>query len=526
MSQNEVADHSMLWGFDGPELPGELLDRARNGEVVGLTLFRNFNVLSPEQVLGMTSELREAMPDGLHPLVAIDQEGGQFLGLTGSTEFAGNLALGAVNDIDLTEAVAKSIGLELAAVGINVDFAPVADVVTQPNNPSLGVRSFGSDPATVAEHVRAFVSGLRQAGIAGSLKHFPGKGEARVDPHYELPVLDLSRQRLDTVELVPFRAGIAAGAEMIMSGHYALPFLTGRDDLPGTVATEAMTGLIRDELGFDGVVVTDALDMGALKQNGGAPAIEAIAALRAGIDLLLCGADFQRAKQLFESLRLAVSRRLLDPEALANSRERIDALRQRVTMMDQPELEVVGTSEHAALASQLARRAVTLVRDEAGLVPIGSEADLLVVMPRPIDLTPADTSSSVEAGLGAAMKRHWPAARSMVVGHHPNPAEIQELRSEAARADLVVVGTITANEQQSRMVSAVAEIAPTIAVALRTPFDLVSYPEVGTYLCTYSILPPSLEALADVLAGKQPAPGRLPVSVGDHYPAGHGLVEV
>lgn len=512
-------DRTLLWAFEGTAAPGPIIDRARAGLLAGVTLFRHHNVQSPAQVRALIDEISDAT-DGSPPLVAIDQEAGQFRALAGSTPFAGNLALGAADDTELTRSVARAIGDELRAVGINMDYAPVADIITQPNNPSLGVRSFGSDPHRVAAHVAAFVTGLDEAGVIAVTKHFPGKGEARVDPHHELPVLQLDRARLHDVELRPFQAAIQAGAGAVMAGHYALPLLTGAADLPATVSRDVITGLLRQEMGFDGLVLTDALDMGALSQGGGST-IEAIAALRAGIDLLLCSADLDRADGLAAGIRLAWRRGLIDDAVLAGSIRRSDRARAALAGGRQPALDAVGSSANQDLAAELASRSITLVRDDDKLLPIAPTTRVASIMVQPTDLTPADTSSLEPAALADALRARFVVATELVVGHEPTGAEIEAAVSHAQGAELTVVGTITASAAQAELVRRVAEVGPVVTAALRTPFDLLTYPEIGTHLCTYSVLRPSLDALADVLAGA-PAPGILPAPVGDLYPVGHG----
>ena len=258
--------HLML-AFEGDSVPGWLQHTLDDAPPAGVTLFRELNMKSPDQVAGLTQQLQETNSEDLPLLVAVDQEGGQLQGLERSTPFAGNMALGAAGDTDLTFQVAAAMGRELASVGINLNYAPVADIATRPGNPSLGVRSFGEDPEAVSAHIAAAVGGYRSAGIVCTLKHFPGKGEAVVDPHYELPRMDLDRKRLARVELAPFASGITAGAGALMTGHYAVPALTSSEELPVSMSGEAVDGFIRTELGFKGLVITDALDMGALEQG-------------------------------------------------------------------------------------------------------------------------------------------------------------------------------------------------------------------------------------------------------------------
>ena len=236
-----------------------------------MTLFRFFNSGSPAQVRELTAAVQRAAsafdPSAPPLLIAADQEGGQLDALGGATPFPGNMALGAAGDEGLAERVGRATGLELLAMGANVSYAPVCDLADNPANPHIGIRSFGSEPADVARLAAAIVRGLRGSGIAAGGKHFPGLGGSDLDTHHELAVVAHDRARLDRAELVPFRAAIEAGAEVVMSAHLALPAVTGDASLPATLSRAVMHDLIRDDLGFRGLTITDALNMGALPQG-------------------------------------------------------------------------------------------------------------------------------------------------------------------------------------------------------------------------------------------------------------------
>ena len=516
------ADHHLLLAFEGPSPRRATLDLVAEGAVPGVTLFRYANVESAAQVGELTTRLEAANPSDLPLLVAADQETGQLMGLgDDTTPFPGAMALGAVGDADLAERVAFAVATEARAMGVTVVYAPVCDLATRSANPSSGTRAFSDDPRLAADLVAATVAGHARAGVAAVAKHFPGQGEAETDPHHELPLLDLDRERLDEVELVPFRSAIAAGASAVMVGHYAVPVLTGASDLPTSVSGDVIDGLLRDELGFDGVVVTDALDMAALAQGTG-QVIDAIAAVRAGVDLLLTTPEADAGQRIRAGLDLAASRGLLPPPAA--TRRRVERLRRWLAPTIAPSLDVVGCAEHRRLAEEVARRSVTLVRDDAGLLPLRGDGALVAVMPRPENLTPADTSATVQPSLAAALRRHHGEVHEIVTSHRPDAGEIAAVVQAGRDAAAVVVGTLAAGPEQARLVEALlAERFPTVTVAMRTPFDLASYPGAGTHLCTYSILGPSMEALAAVLFGAAPVSGRLPAAIAGAHPAGHGL---
>src|SRR5258708_4207902 len=252
-----LARATLLAPFPGATAPRWLLDELKQG-LGGVTLFAlNGNVPSTEELTALTAARREVSD----PVITIDEEGGdvtRLAHLTGSP-YPGNAALGAVDDVDLTRLVHRSIGAELSAAGVNMDFAPSVDVNSADDNPIIGIRAFGSDPALVARHAAAAVTGLQEAGVAACAKHFPGHGATLGDSHLGLPVVDADLDLLDRRELVPFRAAIEAGTHAIMTAHIMLPHLTGTD--PATLSHAAITGLLRERLGYQGVIVTDALDM-------------------------------------------------------------------------------------------------------------------------------------------------------------------------------------------------------------------------------------------------------------------------
>ncbi|WP_192580339.1 glycoside hydrolase family 3 protein [Micromonospora sp. ALFpr18c] len=295
------------------------------GEGLGSVVLFARNVVDTEQVATLTATLRAERPD---VIVAIDEEAGDVTRIEsgrGSSR-PGNFALGAVDDPALTEAVARDLGAELAAAGVTLDYAPDADVNSNPANPVIGVRSFGADPDLVARHTAAWVRGLQAGGVAACAKHFPGHGDTRVDSHHDLPRITADRDRLDACELAPFRAAVAAGVQAVMTGHLLVPALDPH--LPATLSQRILGGLLRDELGFSGVVVTDAVEMRAVADRYGF-AQAAVRALAAGADAICIGgerAGEQDARELRDAIVAAVISGELPEERLAEAAKRIGQL--------------------------------------------------------------------------------------------------------------------------------------------------------------------------------------------------------
>ncbi|HWE81001.1 MAG TPA: glycoside hydrolase family 3 N-terminal domain-containing protein, partial [Gaiellaceae bacterium] len=295
MALEKLAAACIFPSFPGLEAPDWILRRLEGG-IGGICLF-SYNVRDREQLAELTGVLRAGRDD---LLIGIDEEGGDVTRLESGrgSSYPGNGALGVVDDVASTAQVAAAIGADLAAVGVNLDFAPVADINVNPANPVIGIRSFGTDAGLVARHVEAFVTGLQSQGVAACAKHFPGHGSTSQDSHLELPeVLGDVRDGLG-----PFRAAIAAGVQTIMTAHVSVPEL---DRLPATLSHAVMTGLLRDELGYDGLVIADALEMKGVSATVGVEK-SAVLALAAGVDALLIGHD------LLEEWVVAVQAALVD----------------------------------------------------------------------------------------------------------------------------------------------------------------------------------------------------------------------
>jgi beta-N-acetylhexosaminidase len=331
---------------------------------------------------------------------------------------------------------------------------------------------------------------------------------------------------LRRVELPPFKAATRAGARLVMTAHVALPAVSDGLDVPATLSESILGQLLRIELGFDGVIISDALDMGAMGR-GTERVLDAVAALAAGIDLLLLGPGVSGQEAVSQGVAWALRRGLLPAARVLASAERVLAL--KGWLAEQPAapasaVSMVGCAEHTALAREIAARAITLVRDDARRLPLrlAPSARLAVLQPELRDLTPADTSSYVRCRLADALAAFRPVEDLPAYASDPTPAEVGQLVARAAEFDLVVVATVNAFAQsgQAALVNALLERhVPTVVVALRMPYDLALFPTAPTFLCAYSVLQPSLAAAAAVLFGERPATGRLPVSIPGLYAA-------
>ncbi|MGW6911543.1 glycoside hydrolase family 3 protein [Streptomyces sp. NPDC054940] len=354
-------------GFTGTTAPDWLLRRLGEG-LASVGLFGR-NITSPEQLAALTAQLRAERDD---VLVAIDEEGGDVTRLevrTGSS-FPGNHALGAVDDVELTREVAAELGRRLAACGVNLNWAPSADVNSNASNPVIGVRSFGADPALVARHTAAYVTGLQSAGVAACTKHFPGHGDTAVDSHHAMPRIDADASVLADRELSPFRAAIAAGSRAVMSAHILVPALDA--DHPATLSRPVLTDLLRGDLGYTGLIVTDGMEMQAIAATYG---IErgSVLAIAAGADAICVGgglADDETVRRLRDALVTAVRSGELPEARLAEAAERVRELARWTATV--PRAEADSRSDVGLVA---ARRALRLT-GAGGAVATGSVTPL------------------------------------------------------------------------------------------------------------------------------------------------------
>lgn len=531
MDFRKIIGQRLLLAFKGKDnLPPEITHALEQYQPAGITLFRSLNIENPSQLRSLTASLQAyARHLGLPSLlIAADQEGGQLMSVGDGTPLPGNMALGATGSEDLACRSGEVIGRELASLGVNVNFAPCVDVNVNPRNPVVGVRSFGENPVDVSRLSAAMIHGIQSQGVAATAKHFPGHGDTAVDSHQDMPVIHHALERLRSVEFPPFRASIDAGVKMIMTAHVGITAVDGPQSPPASLSKNILDGILRRELEFKGVIVTDALDMHAIHQ-GDLLGRDAVRAASAGADLLLVTSDPSDQKRVHEAMLQAALDGTLDRVGLDSSVHRVLDLKKWLARWQvQPDLEVIRSNEHMQVAREVAELSVTVVRNDVGILPLRPTVDqrIAVIIPQPKDLTPADTSSYVTPMLAEGIRKYHPLTDKFVIPHAPQDSDIRDILGRMQRYDLVVVGTLNAFDQptQARLVTLLLQgSAPVIIVALRLPYDLASFPQAPTFLCTYSILAPSMQALAGVLFGELKPSGRLPVSIPGLYPAGFSV---
>ncbi|NUR28631.1 MAG: glycoside hydrolase family 3 protein [Catenulispora sp.] len=467
-------------GFAGTAVPDWVRRRLAGG--LGSVILFGSNIETPEQLRTLTDALRAENPD---VFVAIDEEGGDITRLehAAGSSYPGNLALGALDDVALTEAMARSMGLRVRAAGIDLDYAPVADVNTEPRNPVIGARSFGADPALVARHVAAAVRGLHGAGVAACAKHFPGHGDTTVDSHFGLPTVHATRADLERDTLPPFRAAIGAGVRAVMVAHLLIPALD--PEHPGSVSPVVIGELLRRDLGFDGLAVSDAIGMAAVRARYGL-AGAAVQALAAGIDLVCVdsGTTDEDMAQLTAEITAALRDGRLPESRLAEAARRVAEFAAWRREVREPD---VGSSHQApdfASAStevsglEAARQAVRILRSETALPltqsPHVIESDLPRSMAdRLAELLPGTTRTTL------ADAADLPVGRPLVIA---------------------VRGIQRAPQDLERVAALVKERPDAVVVELGVPHV---DPGGAAWVATYGASRVCVQAAAEILAGKE-----------------------
>ena len=518
-----VQQNQSLYGVDNG---AQLIARYHVGGIIYFNWTGSEN--SPAQIAGLSNGLQQAaasQPLGIPLEISTDQEGGivNRIGAPAAVS-PGNMAIGATFAPDEAQRMARVSGQQLRAMGLNADDAPVVDVNTNPQNTTDGARSFGDHPAVVSGFGAAAVGGYQAAGVAATAKHFPGLGDTSVNTDLGVAVNNETRQQIYARDIPPFRAAIAAGTGMVMAGHVIVPALDP-SNLPASLSEPIVTGILRDQLGFNGVVITDSLGAGALAN---VPADQVILdAIKAGDDQLLMPQNLASAEQ---TVMTAVQDGTISEARLDASVTRILALKAHLGLFGNPYTTQqavkaqVGNPAQLATAAGVAQRSITLLKNQGGTLPLrpGSGKHVLVT----------GWGFSSTKTLANDLAGHGVSTSVAYTGSGPSSAAIDSAVAAAKQSDVVVATTFDAwgdAGQQTLVQDLVATGKPVIVVALDTPYDAAYVTAAPAFLGAYGYQPDTLTAVADTIFGTSPS-GRLPVNVpaaGQSaqvlYPYGSGL---
>ena len=472
-------------------------------------------------------------------LNAGDFEWGVGMRIRGATQFPRAMAFGAAGDARLAEEAGRITGAEMRAIGVHVDFAPVADVNNNPRNPVINTRSFGEDPARVGALAAAFARGLARAGVISTLKHFPGHGDTDVDTHLGLATVPHDRARLEKIELAPFRAALGAGTPAVMIGHIELPAAEPEKGLPATLSARVVDGLLRRELGFGGLVLTDSMSMHAVAKMM-PPGEAAVRAVEAGNDVVLHPPDDRAAldglREAARSGRLSAARIDTSVRRLLETKARLNLHASRVVPLDAV-ADVVGSAAHRAVAQAVSERAVTLVRDEHGAVPLTLPKDAAVLHLSVLDYPANWRIAAPGRTLVPALRARWPRLTAIELSDRSTGAELDLVRASAPRYAAVVVavyvraasasGRLELSSELARLLNGLARAAgstqPFVAVFFGNPYVTASLGDVPAALLTYDFGDLAEGSAGRALAGEIAIQGRLPIAIPEVGAVGHGL---
>jgi beta-N-acetylhexosaminidase len=503
----------MMVGFRGTAVDEEVEALVRGHLVGGVCLFKH-NIRDAAQVARLNDGLRRLLINHIPPFLALDQEGGNVVRVHDQVVvLPSNMALGATRSAELAYAAGRAQGEDLKRLGFNMNLAPVLDVNLNPRNPVIGVRSYGDSVPLVSELGRAFVRGQEDAGLVTVAKHFPGHGATDADSHKALPVMAETREEV-LAQMEPFRAAIQDGLDGLMTAHVAIPGLTG-NNVPATLSPQVLGGLLRQELGFDGLVLTDEMEMEAIVQRYGVGRA-AVLAVKAGADMVLVPWRNEKKTEVYEALLAAVRSGELPAARLEQAVRRILTAKVRRGLFETPRVleERLATPPppgHGEVAHRIARASVTLLRTDGRHFPLSPSARIAVI--------------TAEPSLAEAIRARAPSASVLTVPAWPSKSHRASLRQKARKAalaaDVVVVGLI--NSHQAELVTmAAATGRPVVVVSMGLPYLAEMVDEARAVLAVYSYQPASTAAAAAALFGEIGTPGQLPVNL-RMFHFGHGL---
>ena len=465
--------------------------------------------------------------------ITADFEGGVGLRFIGATRLPRAMAIGATNNPDMAYQAGRIAAEEARAMGVNVNFYPVVDVNNNARNPIINIRSFGGDPQLVSRMARAYIRGAQTAGVMATAKHFPGHGDTSTDSHLELPTVDVDRARLDAIELPPFRAAVEAGVGGVMSAHIALPRVE-TDKLPATLSPKMLTGVLRGEMGFKGVIFTDALNMQGIAAHY--PEGEAaVRALKAGADILLYPPSVELA---FKAVKRAVETGDIKASRIDESVRRILAAKQRLGLDKNHVVEmnklmqVLGSAEHQQAAQAIIDNAITLVRDNKNALPLKLTSEQKVLCVTMVDNNEGWRDGGPGRAFFAGLVKRHAATTSIYISDKTAPAEFDLIKKLAAFSDVLIVngfirvaaykGSIDLSDGEINLLKHLSTLNKPFAFVLYgSPYMLSFVPELPSYILAYEYYPAAEEAALKAVLGEIEFKGKLPVELPGFYPIGH-----
>ncbi|MFW5787660.1 MAG: beta-N-acetylhexosaminidase [Halanaerobiales bacterium] len=520
MSLKQKVGQLFQVGFSGTEITSEIEELIKEDYIGGIIYFSR-NIENPVQLAELSNKLqRIAMESdlGIPLILSADQEGGIVTRLQGGTHFPGNMTIGASRLPEMARKAGKATARELKAAGITMNLAPVLDVNNNPDNPVIGVRSFGEDPELVADMGSAYVKGLQKEGVMACGKHFPGHGDTAVDSHLDLPVIDHSQDRLNRVELFPFKKAISEKIDSIMTAHIYFPTIEPRKGVPATLSRAVLKDLLREELGFEGMIITDCMEMEAITSTTGT--VEgAIKTLEAGSDTVLISHSYPKQKKAIKAVIKAVKGGRLKKKRINNSVKRILGLKKKyISLNKKPEINNSQFDKKYSLkvAKEISRRGVTLVKDEKKYIPLKNSENISVKV---IDFNMGRISPVEQDKKGENRLVYFLRDKGIQVKHITlnKGDKLPDFKEKSLEKSFTIICTYDAvkNKYQREVVNKLSK-DQLIVIALRNPYDYELFDDISTFITTYDHSPTNLQIAAEILVGELEPAGSLPVTLEDH----------
>lgn len=521
MSVEEKVGQLLFLGFGGTRMDDTIRDFLVDKKPGAVALFSR-NIKTPKQTMALIRDVRALDPAGVPIFISVDQEGGNVVRLTSlATVLPSNMAIGATNSEELARRSGQALGRDLRIMGFNMNLAPVLDVNSNPKNPVIGIRSFGGSPELVGTLGTAFMRGMQDEGVAAVAKHFPGHGDTSSDSHFAMPELAHDESRLREVELVPFARALAEGLDAVMTAHIALPKIAEEPHMPATVSKNVLTELLRQGLGYDGLVITDGLEMeGIVSQYGSGEA--AVRAVEAGADMVMVLWFPERKEEVHRALLHAVKTGRISEERLDRSVRRILVTKARRGLFAQKLLPVAEAlaalqdGKHRHVSDEIAERAITVVKNEGHVLPLARDAAVVV----------ASTEPRFASEIARAHGKTTTVRLAPVPVRGNVKREVESLARTARQKDASVVVLGFMAPEWAPLVAALRQELPgvkVVAVSFASPYLLSDFPDVDGYVCAFGFRNESEIAAARVLTGRLRPAGALPVDLPTGQRIGHGL---
>lgn len=513
----------VMAGFPSDSIDKNARSIIEDAKIGNIILFAR-NVKDAKSLADLNMHIQQMVisSTGIPAFISIDQEGGMVTRIQkGATFFPGNMAFSAAGDECDTETEGRIEGEELRAMGININIAPVLDINSNPENPVIGVRSYGDDPDRVARLGMGYIKGIQGSGVIATAKHFPGHGDTSTDSHLCLPSVPYDMERLRNVELYPFRKAIESGVDAIMSAHVLFPAIEN-ERLPATLSYKILTGLLRKRMGFNGIIMTDCMEMKAIADYFGT-VNAAVMAVKAGADIVCVSHSMNLQVESVNAIKKAVIDGEIQESRIDESVNRILAIKRKYRLFNNPYPDTygvknfVGSKGNKEFAESMSEKSITLFRNDDCILPV-KPGRIVSISTEPLSLTGADNVTPGKSKLSEAL-RNILGGKAYTIPLDPDGGLIEKMVNICKPADTVIAGTYNAslNHGQAMLINKIYEAnKKLIVVSLRNPYDILMFKRIPVYICAYEYTPLSISSVLKVITGEIKAVGKLPIKLELH----------